>query len=109
LVWLFLGLTGAARFIANRVPRPVVIGIVLGLGIGFMLEGIRMMSGGWVVAALGLFGTLLLLTNRMIPAMFLLLAFGVVCGAVQHPAAWQALGAAKVGFRLPDFAPASIT
>jgi len=109
LVWLFLGLTGAARYIANRVPRSVVIGIVLGLGIGFMLEGIRMMSGGWVIAALGLLGTLLLLTNRIVPAMFLLLAFGVVCGAVQHPAMWQALGSTKIGFRLPDFAPASIT
>lgn len=109
LVWLLLGLTGAARFIANRVPRPVVVGIVLGLGFGFMLEGIRMMSGGWVIAAVGLLGTLLLLTNRLIPAMFLLLAFGVVCGAVQHPTIWQAVQSAKIGFRLPDFAPASIT
>jgi MFS superfamily sulfate permease-like transporter len=109
LVWLFLGLTGAARFIANRVPRAVVVGIVLGLGFGFMLEGIRMMSGGWVIAAIGLLGTLLLLTNRLIPAMFLLLAFGVVCGAVQHPTIWQALESAKIGFRLPDFAPARIT
>src|ERR1700756_3579779 len=39
LIWLLLGLTGAARRVANWVPRPVVIGIILGLGIGFMLEG----------------------------------------------------------------------
>jgi xanthine/uracil/vitamin C permease (AzgA family) len=77
LIWLFLGLTGAAHYIANRVPRPVVVGIILGLGFGFMLEGIRLMSGGWVIAVVGLLGTLLLLTNRTLPAMFLLLAFGV--------------------------------
>lgn len=108
-IWLVLGLTGAARYIANWVPRPVVIGIILGLGIGFMLEGIRLMSGGWVIATVGLLGTLLLLTNRILPAMFLLLAFGVGCGALQSPQAWHALESAKMGFRFPDFAPAGIT
>src|SRR5271156_1256168 len=43
VVWLILGLTGAANLVARWVPRYVVIGIVLGLGMGFMLEGIRMM------------------------------------------------------------------
>ncbi len=109
MIWLFLGLTGAARHIANRVPRTVVVGIVLGLGFGFMLQGIRMMSSGWVIAAAGLLGTLLLLTNRTMPAMFLLLAFGVGCGALQSPDVWHTLGAIKMGFRLPDFAPASIS
>jgi hypothetical protein len=35
LLWLLLGLTGTARHIANLVKRPVVIGIILGLGFGF--------------------------------------------------------------------------
>jgi MFS superfamily sulfate permease-like transporter len=109
LIWLFLGLTGAARYIANRVPRFVVVGIILGLGFGFMLEGIRLMSGGWLIAGVGLIGTLLLLTNRALPAMFLLLAFGVGCGAFLSPDAWHALGSARIGFRFPSFAPATIT
>lgn len=109
LIWLFLGLTGAARYIADRVPRPVIVGIILGLGFGFMLEGIRFMSGGWLIAGAGLIGTLLLLTNRILPAMFLLLAFGVGCGALQSPDAWHALGSAKIGLRIPAFAPAGIS
>jgi MFS superfamily sulfate permease-like transporter len=109
VIWLLLGVTGAARYIASWVPRPVVIGIILGLGIGFMLEGIRLMSAGWVSASVGLFGTLLVLANRTIPAMFLLLAFGIVCGAVQRPDVLHALGAAEVGFRFVGFAPARIT
>ena len=56
VIWLVLGLTGAAKYISRLVPRPVVIGIVLGLGIGFMLEGIRWMSGGWLIAGVGLLG-----------------------------------------------------
>ena len=84
-IWLILGLSGAATHIAKLVPRFVVIGIVLGLGFSFMIEGIKLMSTEWLIAAIGLLGTLLLLTNRAIPAMFLLLLFGAVCGVIQDP------------------------
>jgi hypothetical protein len=109
LAWLILGLTGAATHIARLVPRFVVVGIVLGLGLGFMLEGVKMMSGGWVIAAVGLVGTLLLLTNRSIPAMFLLLFFGAVCGAVQNPEFLKALYAVRFEFHTPHIVLASIT
>jgi hypothetical protein len=109
LLWLILGFTGAATHIAKLVPRFVVIGIVLGLGLGFMLEGIRMMNTGWVVAAIGLVGTLLLLTNRAVPAMFLLLFFGGVCGAIQNPEFLKALYAVRFEFHTPRFAISSIT
>jgi hypothetical protein len=108
-IWLTLGLTGAATYIAKLVPRCVVIGIVLGLGLSFMLEGIKLMSTEWLIAAIGLIGTLLLLTNRAIPAMFLLLLFGAACGVVQDPAVAQALSAVRLQFRLPSFAPAAIS
>jgi MFS superfamily sulfate permease-like transporter len=109
VIWLLLGLSGAARYIASWVPRFVVIGIVLGLGIGFMLEGIKMMSGGWAIAAIGLLGTLLLLTNKTVPAMFLLLLFGIACGAVQRPQLLHVLFAVKPQFRLPSFALSGLT
>lgn len=108
-IWLILGLSGAAARIAKLVPRFVVIGIVLGLGLSFMLEGIKLMSTGWLIAAIGLIGTLLLLTNRAFPAMFLLLLFGAVCGVLQDPAVAHALLSVRLQFRLPAFAPAAIT
>jgi Molybdate transporter of MFS superfamily len=108
-IWLVLGLTGAASHVARWVPRFVVVGIVLGLGMAFMLEGIKLMSSGWPIAALGLVGTLLLLTNRAIPAMFLLLIFGLVCGAILNPNAFKALSAVSFAFRTPSFALSSIT
>jgi MFS superfamily sulfate permease-like transporter len=104
LIWLVLGLTGAASRFAKLIPRTVTIGIVLGLGLGFMLDGIRMMSTAWLVATVGLVGTLLLLTNRRIPAMFLLLVFGGVCGVVDSEAARQALAAIRIGFQVPTLA-----
>src|SRR5258708_26061881 len=85
------------------------MGMVLGLGLSFMLEGIKLMSTGRVLAAIGLMGTLLLLPNRTIPAMFLLLLFGAVCGVMQDPAVAQALSAVRLQFRLPSFALAAIS
>jgi MFS superfamily sulfate permease-like transporter len=109
LIWLALGVTGAARYIASLVPRPVVVGIVLGLGISFMLEGIKSMQGGWIIALVGLLGTLLLLTNKSIPAMFVLLLFGIACGVAQNPEPLRALLATRPAFRLPSFALTGIT
>jgi|ERR1041385_3921883 xanthine/uracil/vitamin C permease (AzgA family) len=74
LIWLVLGLTGTARYVAKLISRPVVLGIILGLGFGFMIEGAK--SGAALLA------TSLLLTNRIIPAMFLLLVFGAAYGIV---------------------------
>jgi hypothetical protein len=109
VIWLALGLTGAARRIAALVPRYVVIGIVLGLGMAFMLEGAKMMATGWLVATVGLLATLLLLTNRTIPAMFLLLLFGAACGLAQDPGAFARLAGTSIEFRSPSFALAEIT
>jgi hypothetical protein len=108
-IWLILGLSGAATRITKLVPRFVVIGIVLGLGLSFMIEGIKLMSMDWLIAAIGLLGTLLLLTNRAIPAMFLLLLFGAGCGVIQDPAVAHALSAVRMQFRLPSFALAAIS
>jgi hypothetical protein len=108
LLWLILGLSGAASFIAKIVPRFVIAGIVLGLGFSFMLEGIKLMNGGWAIAAIGLLGTLLLLANRAVPAMFALLVFGVLCGLIQDPAAAHALSGVRFQFHAPHFALAAV-
>lgn len=46
-IWLLLGLTGTAKRVAAIVSRPVAIGIVLGLGLSFMLDGAKQMAAGW--------------------------------------------------------------
>jgi MFS superfamily sulfate permease-like transporter len=109
LVWLLLGLSGAARRFGRWVPRSVVVGIVLGLGLGFMLEGIKMMSSGWLIAAIAMIGTLLLLKNKAIPAMFLLLLFGLACAVAKKPDILLSLAGLKVQFRLPSIALFSVS
>jgi predicted benzoate:H+ symporter BenE len=43
IIWLVLGLTGLAKRAADLVPRPALLGVIFGLGLSFMLEGLRMM------------------------------------------------------------------
>jgi hypothetical protein len=109
LIWLILGLTGTAHRVANLVSRPVVLGIILGLGFGFMIEGAKMMSQNWWVGGGALLGTSLLLTNRVIPAMFLLLLFGAGYGVVSDPTLIEALREVHPVLRLPSFVLSSLT
>lgn len=107
--WLMLGLTGLTPRIAKLVPPTVVVGIVMGLGFGFMLEGVKLMQTNWLIAAIGAVGTLLLMGNRTIPAMFVLLAFGATVGAFQNPELLTQIASTPIGFRAPTFALTDIS
>jgi MFS superfamily sulfate permease-like transporter len=109
LVWLLLGLTGTARYVAHLVARPIVQGIILGLGFAFMIEGAKMMAENWWIGGAALFATALLLTNRIIPAMFLLLLFGAAYGMLSDPTLLRALREVQVDPRLPTFALTDIS
>ncbi|MCB1897366.1 MAG: putative sulfate/molybdate transporter [Rhodocyclaceae bacterium] len=108
VIWLLLGLTGAAGRLAGCVPKAVTSGIVLGLGLGFVVDGLGMMASHWPIAAVGLGLTLALLRSRRLPAMFVLLMFGAICGAVLDPAAMQALLSGAIEAEAPRFALAAI-
>jgi MFS superfamily sulfate permease-like transporter len=107
--WLLLGATGLAEKVSKLVPRPIAVGIVLGLGFAFMLEGLRMMAGGWIVSAIALALTLLLLANRVVPAMFVLLVFGAGAALLSDPHLAGELATVRMQLRLPSFAPAAIS
>jgi MFS superfamily sulfate permease-like transporter len=109
VVWLVLGLTGAAHRVANFVSRPVVSGIILGLGLGFMIEGAKMMSQNWWVGGPALLGTSMLLTSRVVPVMFILLVFGAGYAVASDPTVLDALRNVHVEVRLPAFTLSALT
>jgi hypothetical protein len=109
IVWLILGLTGTAHRVAGLIKRPIVVGIILGLGFGFMIEGAKMMAQNWWIGGTALLATAVLLSNRVIPAMFLLLLFGAGYGLWSEPALLDALRAVSIEPRWPTFALAQIT
>ncbi|MCC6532851.1 MAG: putative sulfate/molybdate transporter [Burkholderiales bacterium] len=109
VLWLLLALTGAVQKICRWVGAPVVTGIVLGLGLGFMLQGVRMMSDDWWLGAIGLGATLWMLSYRAFPAMFLLLALGAAWGIAREPVIVSELLAVSAQFRPPSFALGALT
>lgn len=108
MVWLVLGLTGAIGLAAKLVRRPVVHGIMLGLGFSFMLEGLKAMQGNWPLAAAALVMTLFLLGNQKFPAMAGLLLLGMVSIVLSHPEALSELFQ-NFGFQLPHFTLTRLT
>ena len=109
LFWLLAGATGAIRPIAKLATKPVVRGIMLGLGLSFMVDGVHRMTAAPVLAGIALVITYLLLTNPRIPAMFLLLVIGVVSAVVMDPRLLSELAKVRVGFKLPVFSLSALT
>jgi MFS superfamily sulfate permease-like transporter len=102
-LWLFLAATGLAKRLAKWIPRPALLGVVMGLGFTFMLEGIRMMAGSWAVSAAMLAATLLLMGRSKPAAMLLLLVAGGAIAIAGQPNLLRALGSIKPAFHLPTF------
>ncbi len=108
-IWLLLGLTGTVDRVAKLASKPVVRGIVLGLGFTFILEAIRMMGSSPAVAVAGVVVTYLLLSNPRLPAMFALLLLGVGVALFQQPDLLGRLAQAGIAPRLPSLALGSLT
>jgi predicted benzoate:H+ symporter BenE len=102
--WLLMGLTGAVTWIAKLTSRPVVHGIILGLGLGFILEGVRMMEANPALALLAVILTFLLLSHERIPAMLILLGVGMLMALTTERALLGELGQMSFRLRLPAFA-----
>ena len=102
LFWLLMGGTGAITWIEKITTKPVVRGIMLGLGLSFIIEGLGMMRTGPLFAIGGVALTLLLLTNRRFPAMLVLLAYGIIVAFIQRPELLDELSHLSIRFRWPE-------
>ena len=109
LFWVVLGMSGTLKFIAKIAGKPVIRGIVLGLGLSFMIEGTTLMRTDFLLAFFALALTLTLLSNKRLPAMFALLVFGIAAALVKNPSLGQQLTAIRPNFQLPQFALASLS
>lgn len=109
LFWLTMGLTGTLDAISRFITKPVVRGIVLGLGLSFIVQGIRMMQSDLVIALIALVITFMLLTSRRVPAMFVLIIIGVAAALIKNPDLYRELSAIRFDFQLPHFVLGQIT
>ena len=102
LFWLLMGITGAITWIEKVTTKPVVRGIMLGLGLSFVVEGLGMMRGGPLSAIGGVLITLLLLSSKRFPAMLCLLAYGIVVAYIEKPELFQEISNLSIRFRFPE-------
>jgi hypothetical protein len=107
-LWLAMGLSGAVTWIARITSRPVIHGLVLGLGLSFLLEGIKLAEDEVLLAVAAVALTFVLLSYERVPAMLVLLGFGIVVALVRDPALLGELSAMSWRFRLPELALARI-
>jgi MFS superfamily sulfate permease-like transporter len=81
-----------------------VQGLILGQGLAFIVEGVKLMEGDYLLAVVAMALTFVLLSRERIPAMLLLLAFGATVALVREPALLGELRQLSVRFQLPHFA-----
>ncbi len=108
VLWLAMGLSGGVGWIAKITSRPVIQGLVLGLGLGFMLEGIKLAGDDLALTVVAVAVTFGLLSHERLPAMLILLAIGIVVAVAREPALVGELGRLSFHVRLPEFALAQI-
>ncbi len=102
LFWLLMGVTGAISWIEKVTTKPVIRGIMLGLGLSFIMEGLGMMKTQPLFAIGGVVLTFLLLNNRRFPAMLVLLGYGMAVALIQNPLLIEELSHLSIRFRLPE-------
>jgi predicted benzoate:H+ symporter BenE len=103
LLWFMLAASGLIKRLAQWIPRSALLGVVMGLGFGFMLEGIRMMAQSWAVSAGLLALTLVMLARSRLPAMVVLMVAGAVIALMQEPALLDDLALIKPALHWPAF------
>ena len=109
LFWFLVGATKTVNIVTKFASKPVIRGIVLGLGLMFVTEGIRMMLVSPWLGGIGLALTFALLTWQRFPAMFALLILGAGAVLVFDLAGAKQLLAIPPHFRIPEFTFARMT
>jgi len=107
--WTVMALTGAITWLQKITTRPVMRGIMLGLGMSFIIEALKLAQDQPLLAVAAVVLTFLLLNNQRIPAMLVLLAVGISYSLALDPALLGRLAGVSLHFRLPELALGKIS
>lgn len=111
-VLLVLGLTGLIDWLNRVIPRSVVRGLQLALGLSLLMKGLKMVEGtgvavawdSWLTGALATLVVLALTFSRRIPAALVLFVAGILLALQKDPGV---LGHWSPGLALPSWSPPS--
>lgn len=110
LAVLILGLTGLMDLLNRAVPKSVVRGIQLALGLSLLMKGLQMVAAtgtafgpdSWLTGALAMLVVLALFFSRKVPAALVLFGAGIALALWKSPALLTSIGAA---LSLPRWSP----
>jgi MFS superfamily sulfate permease-like transporter len=97
IIWIFFAVTGIVGWLARVTPHSVIRGIQVTLGILLIMEAIKMLSTGWILAAVSVIIALSLRQNRHAPAAVVLMVMGIAIVFAKG----QFLQISAPGFDLP--------
>jgi MFS superfamily sulfate permease-like transporter len=103
IFWLLGGVTKTVDIATRLASKPIVRGIILGIGLMFISEGIKMMLRTPWLGGIALILTFILLAWQRFPAMFALLIFGTAAAYILDPVTLKHLLTIPPNFRLPQF------
>jgi len=107
---LVLGLSGLINLLDRAIPRPVVRGLQLGLGLSLVMKGFQMVAGTrqwWgadsiLIGALAGIFVLAFFFSRRVPAALVLFVAGIALAVVERP---EVIGQLGLGVTLPAWTP----
>ena len=110
LIILILGITGLIDWLNRVVPKSVVRGLQLALGLSLLTKGMQMVAGtnlwfapdSYLTGLLSAILVLLLFFSRKVPVALLLFILGLAIAIWTHRSVVTTLG---IGFTLPTWTP----
>jgi MFS superfamily sulfate permease-like transporter len=110
LVVAILGVTGLIDAVDRLVPRSVVRGLQLALGLSLLIKGVQMVGAtrlavgadSYATGALAASVVLVFASSRRVPAALVLFAGGLVLAVARDPSLARSL---ELGFALPHWSP----
>lgn len=110
VVILVLGITGWIEWLNRVVPKSVVRGLQLALGLSLLMKGMQMVAGtnqwfapdGYLTGLLATLMVLFLFFSTRVPAALVLFGAGLAVAAWTHPGVLSSLG---VGLNFPSWTP----
>ncbi len=107
---LILGLTGLIDWLNRVVPRSVVRGLQLALGLTLMMKGLQLVSNtghwwaidGYLTAAVAAVVVVAFSASRVVPVALLLFVVGILLTAFVHPDVVRTIG---LDITLPGWSP----
>jgi hypothetical protein len=110
LIIFLLGITGLITVVDRWVPKPVVRGLQLGLGLQLIESGVRLIRDthsvwGLDSISVGIAGfalVLLFASSRKMPSALVLFVAGLALALAAHPETFSKI---RLGFSLPQWVP----